>query len=150
MEPLEKIPLWGVVVRDAAGQVRRIEDFDSPSKLEARITAIKNDDPSLECSRFKNLRVVPDRTLPSDRQIQALCGMLTYAFVALRNLSSVGKCEAAKDLAAIFRFVPDSMFRPGEWDWNVLDAEFRDFTKKYPGDVDIPFSEILQGIRQLE
>ena len=150
MEPIAKNQVWVVVVRNSAGLVKWAEDFDSPSGAQARIMLLKEENPLLECSLFESSRIVPDRAMPSDRQIQELCGMLTYAFIALRNLSDAGKCEAAKDLAAIFRFVPNAMFSQSEWDWNVLDAEFRCFNEKYPDDVDIPFSEILRGIRQIE
>ena len=148
MRSIPTEPVWDIFGRDHSGDIKYAERL---KKLEAAIERLKELEMSggneLSYSIMESLSIIPDRTMPTEEQKRALCGLMHRAFVTLRNLGYAKKPDAIADLADVFHNLPDEMFREEAWDWNQFEAALLDFEEKYPEDKIYPFAALLREIR---
>ncbi len=148
MEPMPTEPVWDVQGRDPSGNVKHFERFKSREKAMVRLRELKESGAKgLEYSISERESIVPDRTMPTEEQRRDLCDLMHWGFVALRNLGYAKKHEAIVELADVLHNLPQEMFRKEVWDWNLLEAGFRDFEEKHPDDGIFPFAAKLREIR---
>lgn len=92
--------------------------------------------------------IIPDRTLPTERQRVEIGSFLHRAFVVLRYISyGRENFKAIEKLTDILHNFPTEMFDPEQWDWNSYIYALRKFEEDFPDVQATNLAAMLESIR---
>ena len=123
------------------------ETFDSEQPALDRVQALKaaGGDPKLIQQDWP----VPDRTLPTDRQVRALWDFMHALLVEIRQLGYANKPERVAELADVLHNLPREVFDAESWDWNAFEMALREYAKKASGELTgMRLARMLREIRE--
>ncbi len=129
--PTEK--KWIVWGRNKDGTTIALERCDDKNDADAVAERMKKDRSDLEVEIKAYDAIVPDRTLPTPKQIEEICWILHGALVTIRNLGHADdKVDTMREIAEVLHETPLEMFNPNTWDWNSTLARLRELEEDNP------------------
>lgn len=141
-------PVWYLFGRTGEGDVRAFERYWTAEEAQAALGRKAADDDGLNYSVDVSESIIPDRTLPTERQRVEIGGFLHRAFVVLRYVSyGRENFEAIEQLTDILHNFPKEMFEPDRWDWNSYIYALRGYEEKFPDVQTMNLAAMLEAIR---
>ena len=132
MDDLPPIPLrsvWFVVQEQSEGNRSECESLESEQYAQDRLLELRKS--GVEARLAQQQWPIPDRTLPTERQVRALWGFMHEVLVLIRHMSWDEKSPQIAELTDILEILPDNVSRPESWDWNYFESALRGFAEKH-------------------
>jgi hypothetical protein len=114
-----------------AGKIQLFDQFDTEQDALKRLEHLRS---SGEDSQYQVVRQewpIPDRTLPTDRQIRALWDFMHHVLVLIRSMSWDEKSQQIAELTDILEIMPLNIDSAERWDWNYFESALRKFAEKH-------------------
>jgi hypothetical protein len=148
MKPLPTKPVWYLIGRTDEGDVKAFERYWTSHEAKTAFDRKSGDSDCLIYSIDESESIVPDRTLPTERQQVWIGRFLHRAFVVLRYIS-YGRVnfEAIEKLTDILHNFPNDMFDRERWDWNSYIHALRKFEENFPDVQTMNLAAMLESIR---
>jgi len=148
MKPIPTKPVWCLIGRSGDGDVQAFERYWTATEAKAALDQKTSDDDGLNYSVDESESIIPDRTLPTERQRVEISHFLHRAFVVLRYISyGRENFEAIEKLTDILHNFPTEMFDPDQWDWNSYIYALRRFEEDFPEIQTTNLAAMLESIR---
>lgn len=147
MSDIPTIEVWDLVGCESNGNIKFWQRFSTEEGAQTRLKECSSSAVDLRYSIRKTLSIVPDRTLPTPKQIRELCALLHHVLILIRSMGYEGKTEALIDLTDGLHNLPTEMFDPMRWNWNLLEATLDGFENRFSEYSYFRLSETVRKIR---
>ncbi|MEB3210624.1 MAG: hypothetical protein VKL39_04690, partial [Leptolyngbyaceae bacterium] len=119
MKTIPTKPVWYLIGRTSEGDVKTFERYWTANESKLALEQKYGVSDGLIYTVDESESIIPDRTLPTERQRVQIGTFLHRAFVVLRHISyGRENIEAIEKLTDILHNFPIEMFDPQQWDWN--------------------------------
>lgn len=148
MKPIPTKPVWYLIGRTSDGDMKAIERYWTANEAKAALDQKADDSGDLTYSIDESESIIPDRTLPTEKQRIEIGNFLHRVFVVLRYISyGRENFEAIEKLTDILHNFPEEMFDSERWDWNSYIYALRNFEEDFPDVQATNLASMLEGIR---
>ena len=122
---------WKVLGRGDDGSVTMLNIYDTFSEAEIVQESAQKERSDLRFEIQKFERIIPDRTLPTELQVEQLILLMHHAFLCIRRAAKSGRTEHCLQVSEIFLNMPKEMRDNGAWDWNLYEREIRQLSENH-------------------
>ena len=151
MKTIPTKPVWYLIGRTSEGDVKAFERYWTENESKVALDQKSGVHDGLIYSVDESESIIPDRTLPTERQRVQIGTFLHRAFVVLRSISyGRENFEAIEKLTDILHNFPTEMFDPEQWDWNSYIYALRKFEEDFPNIQTMKLAAMLEEIQEAE
>jgi hypothetical protein len=151
MKTVPTKPVWYLIGRTSEGDVKVFERYWTENESRVALEQKSGVSDGLIYSVDESESIIPDRTLPTERQRVQIGTFLHRAFVVLRSISYGREdFEAIEKLTDTLHNFPTEMFDPERWDWNFYIYALRKFEEEFPNVRTMNLAAMLEEIQEAE
>lgn len=148
MKPIPIKPVWYLIGRTNEGSVKSFDRYWTAYEAKIALEQTRSISDGLVYTVDESESIIPDRRLPTRKQIVELGKFFQRAFVVLRYISYGRKnFEAIEQLTDILHNMPTEMFDSEQWNWNFYICALWGFQEKFPDVQTANLAEMLESIR---